>query len=123
MRMRVDEPWSEDVLVEYYGFVADESLARLLSRQQRFDLAVANCDGVVGQDTVCRLDGNEPAGENDEAVSYLGVPWISTTTRRLGARQSISALRSFWSGQDLTGVVLPKPSVSTCEASAPFETR
>ena len=121
--MCIDEPWNEEVLVEYYGLVAAESLARLRRRQQRLDLAVAYGDGVVGQDAVRRLDGNEPAGENDKAVSYLGVPWISTTTLRLGARHSIRALRSFWSGQDLTGVVLPKPNVSTCEASAPLEMR
>src|SRR5689334_25271970 len=118
-----DEARDEDVLVEDDRFVAADALACLRGRQQRFDLAVAHGDGVVGEDTARRLDRNEPAGEGDKAAAYLGVPWISTTTRRLGARHSITALRSFWSGQDFTGAVLPKPRVSTFEASAPLETR
>ena len=123
MRVRIHEPRDEDVLAELDRLVVAETLACRGSGQQRFDLAVAHRDGVVGQDTARRLDGDQPAGVRDKAVAYLGVPWISTTTRRLGARHSIIALRSFWSGQDFTGVVLPKPSVSTCEASAPLETR
>ena len=69
------------------------------------DAAVADCDGVVFKNRARWLDRYYPAGANDER--YLGVPWISTSTRRLGARHSISALRFLLSGQDLTGSVLP----------------
>jgi hypothetical protein len=41
------------------------------------------------------LDWNQPARLEDEAAPYRGVPWISTITRRLGARHSISDLRPF----------------------------
>lgn len=94
MGVRVDEPGNQDVLVEPDCRVVVETLARLGRRQQRFYLAVANCDGVVGEYAARRLDRDEPAGKRQKAVSeafpYRGVPWISTTTRRLGARQLIS---------------------------------
>ena len=103
--------------------VAGEARSRLFGGQDRFDLAVAQSDGVVFERRARGLYGNDPAGADEERVSYRGVPWISTTTRRFGARHSIRSLRCFWSGQDLTGRVLPKPKVSTLFASTPFETR
>ena len=39
----------------------------------------------------------------------LGVPLMSTTTRRFGSRHSISALRFLMSGQLFTCIVSPKP--------------
>lgn len=110
------------MLVERDAFVAGKARSRLGRGQQRFDIAVAHGDGMLGEDTAGRLDRNEPA-RLDEKGCYLGAPWISTSTRRFGARHSMSPLRSFWSGQDFTGVVLPKPKVSTFDASTPFETR
>src|ERR1041384_7619538 len=62
-----------------------------------------------------------------KARPYFGVPFRSTTTRRLGARHSMSAFRSALpptlSGQCLTWLVLPEPRVSIFDASKPFETR
>src|SRR5687768_3073403 len=87
------------------------------------DAAVAHRDGVLLKDRPRRLDRYDPAGADENFLLYLGVPWTSTTTRRFGARHSMVALRSFWSGQALTGSVLPKPRVSTLAASTPFDTR
>src|SRR6266850_8028214 len=100
-----------------------EALTRIAGQQHRLDLAIVHGHGMLGEHRAGRLDRNEPARLEDEASGYLGVPCISTTTRRLGARQAIIAARSFWSGQDFSGMVLPKPKVSTCEASRPFDTR
>ena len=123
VRVRVDQPGDEDVVGELDLLVMREALARLAGGQHRLDLAVAHGDGVVLEHRAGRLDRDDPARLEDEAASYRGVPWISTITRRFGARHAISAARAFWSGQDLTGMVLPKPNVSTCEASTPFDTR
>ena len=96
----------------------------LRRRQDRFDDAVAHRDGMVFEHRARGLDRHYPAGaEEERRRRYLGEPWISTTTRRLGARHSISALRSFWSGQDFDGRVLPNPNVSTLSGLAPLETR
>ena len=75
--------------------VVREALARITGGQHGFDLAVAHGDGVVCQHLAGWLDWNQPARQNDKAVDYLGAPWISTTTRRFGARHAISAARSF----------------------------
>ena len=122
VRVRVDEPRYEGVLGQLDTLVIGEAGPRRPGRKHRFDLAVAERDGMLRQDCAGRLDRNQPAWQ-EEVVRYLGVPWISTTTRRLGDRHSISALRSFWSGHDFSGRVLPKPRVSTFEASTPLETR
>src|SRR4030095_13512315 len=104
----------------------DTLVVRKLAARRRghdaFYQTVADRDGVMLQDRTRRLDRDDPAGAKKELASYLGVPWTSTTTRRLGERHSISPLRSFWSGQALTGSVLPKPRVSTLLASTPLET-
>lgn len=104
-------------------FIAGEAPGRLLGGQDRLDLAVAQSDGMVFEHRARGLYGNDPAGADEERAGYLGVPWISTTTRRFGARHAIRSLRLFCSGQDLTGRVLPKPKVSTLFASTPFATR
>src|SRR5437899_10756395 len=122
MRMRIDQPRDQHMLVERDALIGAKARSRLRHGQHRFDRAVAHSDGVPGKEAARRLDWNEPA-RLDEKRIYLGVPWISTSTRRFGARHSISALRSFWSGQDFTGVVLPKPKVSTVAAATPFDTR
>ena len=110
------------MLGELYALVLREFLCRFRSRKDLLDGAVAHRDGVMLEDRARRLDRDDPAGAEEEAWCYLGVPWTSTTTRRLGARHSISCLRGCC-GQDFTGSVLPKPSVSTLEASTPLETR
>jgi len=107
---------------QIYAFVVRELGARLRGHDG-FYCTVAHSDGVMLQDRARRLDRYDPAGAEEKTVAYLGVPWTSTTTRRFGDRHSISPLRSFWSGQDLTGSVLPKPSVSTLSAPTPLETR
>src|SRR5919197_5587005 len=123
MRVRIDQSRDEHMLVERDALVARKARTRLRHGQHRFDVAVAHGDGVLGENAACRLDRNEPARLEEKRARYFGVPWISTSTRRFGARHSMSALRSFWSGQDFTGVVLPKPKVSTLDASTPFDTR
>src|SRR5690349_1477990 len=123
MRVRIDQSRDEHVLIERDALIAGKARSRLRRRQHGFDIAVAHGDGVLGEDAACRLDRNEPARLEEKRLAYFGVPWISTSTRRLGARHSMSTLRSFWSGQDFTGVVLPKPKVSTLAASTPFDTR
>src|SRR6266850_825339 len=82
-RMSGDEPRDQGVVGEIDRRVVGKPLARICGRQHCFDLAVAYRDGVVAEDAARRLDGNEPAGKSDEALFYLGEPWISTTTRRL----------------------------------------
>lgn len=122
--MGVDQPRDQGVLGELDPLVVAKRRRRRRGRKDLLDAAAADGDGVVLQDRARRLDRQDPAGAKDEAACcYLGVPWTSTTTRRLGARQEIRPLRSFWSGQDCTGRVLPKPRVSTLEASTPFDTR
>ena len=106
------------------AFIAREAGCGLRRGEDRLDLAVADRDGVLLQDRARRLDRDDPAGAEENALfRYLGVPWISTTTRRFGLRHSISAARWLLSGQDFTGRVLPKPKTSTLPASAPFDTR
>src|SRR3954468_10266047 len=122
MRMRIDQSGDQHVLVERNALIGGKARSRLRRGQHRFDIAVAHGDSVFGENAAGRLDWNEPA-RLDEKRAYLGVPWISTSTRRFGVRHSMSALRSFWSGQGFTGVVLPKPKVSTFDASTPFDTR
>src|SRR2546421_6380288 len=119
MRMRIDQSRDEHLVVERDALIAGKARSRLRRGQHRFDIAVAHRDRMLGENAAGRLDRNEPA-RLDEKRCYLGAPWISTSTRRFGARQSMSPLRSFWSGQDFTGVVLPKPKVSTFDASRPF---
>jgi hypothetical protein len=121
MRMGVDEPRDQDVLRELYALVIGKSPRGLCKGEKLLDDAIAYRDRVVLENRARRLDRDDPAGADKEA--YLGVPWTSTTTRRLGLRHSIRPLRSFWSGQDLTGSVLPKPRVSTFAWSTPFDTR
>jgi len=105
-------------------FMTRKAGRRLARRENRLDLAVAQGDGMVFEYRARRLDGNDPArAEEERCCRYLGVPWISTTTRRFGARHWISALRSFWSGQDFSGRVLPKPKVSIVSVLAPFDTK
>src|ERR671930_291565 len=123
MRVRIDQSRDEHMLVARDALVARKARTRLRHGQHRFDVAVAHSDGVLGENAACRLDRKEPARLEEKRARYFGVPWISTSTRRLGARHSMSALRSFWPGQDFTGVVLPKPKVSTFDASTPFDTR
>ena len=123
MRVRVDEPGNERVLRERDALVIGKACRGLGDWKHCLDAAVTHGDGVIGEDCAGRLDGDEPARLDDEAFAYLGAPWISTTTRRLGARHSMSCLRCFCSGQDFTGAVLPKPKVSTFDASMPLETR
>jgi hypothetical protein len=110
------------VAVERNALIGGKARSGLRGGQHRFDIAVAHGDRVLAENAAGRLDRHEPA-RLDEKRAYLGVPWISTSTRRFGVRQSISAWRSFWSGQDFTGVVLPKPKVSTFDPSTPFDTR
>src|SRR5687767_11946988 len=122
--MRVDQSRNQDVVGEVYPFEVLERIRNLTGRKNLLDGTVAYGDGVVLEDCARRLDRNDPAGAEERSLGrYLGVPWTSTTTRRLGDRHSISPLRSFWSGQALTGSVLPKPRVSTLDASTPLETR
>src|SRR5580765_2198570 len=97
---------------------------RFVRGQDGLDSPVADRDGVLLQHRPGRLDRDDPAGAEEGACfRYRGVPCTSTTTRRLGARHSISAARFASSGQDFTGRVLPKPNTSTLPASVPFETR
>ena len=105
------------------ALVCGKALFGLRGGNNLLDGAVAYRDGMVLENRARWLDRNDPAGGDDEVLLYLGVPWTSTTTRRFGLRHSINPLRSFWSGQDFTGSVLPKPSVSTFEASTPLDTR
>ena len=120
------------MVVQDQFFIAGIASGGLFRRKDRFDPAVAHGDGVALQNRARRLDGYDPAGAEEKAgcrvpdrklLFYLGEPCTSTTTRRLGARHSISDLRSFWSGQDFDGSVLPKPNTSTLPASVPFDTR
>src|SRR6185369_943538 len=96
VRMRVDEARDQDMVRELDRFVIRKPLARVCGGKDCFDLAFVHRQGVVGEHAARRLDRNEPAGESDETLPYRGEPCISTTTRRLGARHSMSALRSFW---------------------------
>src|SRR3989304_3562688 len=48
---------------------------------------------------------------------------MDTIARRLGARQAISSLRFFVSGQNFAGTVLPMPMVSILPAATPLDTR
>ena len=105
------------------AFIPGKPRSGLGGRKNCFDLAVADRDGVVVQNRARRLDRDDPAGAEEGTLRYLGEPCTSTTTLRLGARHSIRALRSFVSGQDFAGSVLPKPKTSTLPASAPFDTR
>ena len=112
------------MVIEKNFFAAGEARPRLGRRQERFDPAGAQGNGVFFENRPRRFDGDDPArAEEKRCCRYLGVPWISTTTRRLGARQVINAPRSFWSGQDFSGRVLPKPKVSILLALAPYDTR
>ena len=112
------------MLRELHSFVVRKLGCGLPGRQDLLDDAIAHRDSVVREDRAGRFDRYDPASAEEEAAGrYLGVPWTSTTTRRLSARHAISPLRSFWSGQALTGSVLPKPRVSTFPASTPLETR
>ena len=94
VRVRVDQPGDEDVLGELDALIAGEALARIGYGQHRLDFAVPHRDGMCCEYRAGRLDRHQPARLDDE-LAYLGVPCISTTTRRLGARHSISDLRSF----------------------------
>src|SRR3990172_9304942 len=55
--------------------------------------------------------------------AYLAGPLMDTIARRLGARQAISSLRFFVSGQNCAGTVLPMPMVWTFAAATPLDTR
>src|SRR5262245_40182302 len=123
MRVGVDQARDEHVVGQLDPLIAGKAPGGLRRGQDLLDGALANRDGVVLENRARRFDRHDPAGADEEVFFYLGVPWTSTTTRRLGPRQSIRPLRSFWSGQALTGSVLPKPSVSTLAASTPFDTR
>src|SRR4051812_17603168 len=111
------------MIVERHLCMSGKTLGRLSGGQECLDLAVAQHDGMVFEHRACGLYGDDPAGAEEERFAYRGVPWISTTTRRFGERHAMRSLRCFWSGQDLTGSVLPKPKVSTLLASTPLETR
>lgn len=120
--MRVDESRYEDVVGQLDVLVVRKLPQSFRGWKNPLDDAVAYGDGVMLKHRARGLDRDDPAG-GYELLLYLGVPWTSTTTRRLGLRHSMRFLRSFWSGQDFTGSVLPKPSVSTLAASTPFDTR
>ena len=110
------------------AFVAGKARCRFARGDERLDDAVAHRDGMMLEHRARRLDRHYPAGAKKEGLRgacprYLGVPWISTTTLRLGARHSISALRCFASGQAFTGKVLPKPKTSIFAGSAPLAIR
>jgi len=111
------------MVAEREYLVVRESRRRLPGGKERLDASVANRDGMVVECYARWLDGDDPAGAKEAAFRYLGVPLTSTTTRRFASRHWISALRSFWSGQDFTGLVLPEPSVSIFPASKPLDTR
>ena len=53
---------------------------------------------------------------------FVDSPFACTSTRRLGARHSTSALKFFWS-HCTTGCFMPRPMVSIFALSMPLPTR
>jgi len=123
MGVRIHEARHQDVILQLQFLIPGEPDGGLLRGKNCFDPAVAHSDGMLLEHRARGLDRNDPAGAEEGALRYLGEPCTSTTTRRFGPRQSIVDLRSFWSGQDFTGSVLPKPKTSTLPASVPLDTR
>src|SRR5205814_2320191 len=119
----VHQARNEDVVGQDHAWVVAESPCGVSLGENAFDAPVAHSDRVALEHRARGLDRDDPARLNQEAVGYLGMPFISTTTRRFGVRHSMSALRSFWSGQPFTGLVLPEPRVSILEPSNPLDTR
>lgn len=103
--------------------IAGKARASLFYGQERCDLAVAHRHGVVLEHHARGLDRNDPARAEEEVRRYLGVPWMSISTRRFGARQSISLVRGSFSSQALTGRASPKAKVAICPRSTPLDTR